>query len=574
MSIGSNLLGVTDVLTLFLELYDQGLVKQKLTKNTSENQRGEELDGKTPTNMLLFGTPSKLLDGGQTEDQFYSFLDTGYARRCLFGYGQHNRVAKRMTPTEIYEQLTRPDNDAILTKWARHFYTLADPAMFNWKMEVSDAVSIAILTYRLECEAAAELLSDHEEIKKSELSHRYFKALKLAGAYAFIDSSTEVEMGHLLSAIKLVEESGEAFQTILNREKTYVKLAKYIAGIKDGGHPCGSARGSALLQVEPDSPQRDDDHGHSLGLQEAHHHQEVLRGRDRVLQGGRPCRKPISTSSCSPTRTTGPITICSSGCRSISFMSWLRPRACTGPTIDFRQGHRAERERHCRLQHGLHRRGWRDRDPGSRGAAQGVPLPALHHQTPQPGAAPVPADVPDQLFPRARSERVQGIHERDHGLAPLHHGCLCEPEGQEMGEFPGRGSTITTWRVNSSMCCLSSPKTSRNEQYRQQNQKLESLDNMERWFANRMVPGNRNNQMIKFALCLVDAGWDLPSVQAPGAGLRSEAVRTHGRGRTEPFDLCDRRQAIPDPDLSSDRGPAQGFSRVAEFHPFHQTRAQ
>src|SRR5690606_27420536 len=87
--IGSNLIGSTDVLTLFLELYDQGIVKQKLTKNTNENIRAEELDGKTPTNMLLFGTPSKLLDGGQTEEQFYSFLETGHARRCVFGFGQH-----------------------------------------------------------------------------------------------------------------------------------------------------------------------------------------------------------------------------------------------------------------------------------------------------------------------------------------------------------------------------------------------------------------------------------------------------------------------------------------------------
>jgi len=97
--IGSNLIGSTDVLTLFLELYDQGIVKQKLIKNTADNQRGEELDGKTPTNMLLFGTPSKLLDGGQTEDQFYQFLDTGYARRCIFGWGQQNRKAfNSMTP--------------------------------------------------------------------------------------------------------------------------------------------------------------------------------------------------------------------------------------------------------------------------------------------------------------------------------------------------------------------------------------------------------------------------------------------------------------------------------------------
>jgi len=68
--IGSNLESSDELLKLYLELYDQGIVKQKLTKNTSESQRDEEIDGKTPTNMLLFGTPAKLLDGGSTEDAF------------------------------------------------------------------------------------------------------------------------------------------------------------------------------------------------------------------------------------------------------------------------------------------------------------------------------------------------------------------------------------------------------------------------------------------------------------------------------------------------------------------------
>jgi hypothetical protein len=51
------------------------------------------------------------------------------------------------------------------------------------------------------------------------------------------------------------------------------------------------------------------------------------------------------------------------------------------------------------------------------------------------------------------------------------------------------------------------PKTSRNEQYQERNQALGSLDNLERWFASRMAPGNRNNQMLKYALCLYDANW-------------------------------------------------------------------
>lgn len=33
------------------------------------------------------------------------------------------------------------------------------------------------------------------------------------------------------------------------------------------------------------------------------------------------------------------------------------------------------------------------------------------------------------------------------------------------------------------------------------------MDNLERWFANKMEQGNRNNLFLKYALCLVDSGY-------------------------------------------------------------------
>ncbi|MDT9693917.1 hypothetical protein Q5762_37465, partial [Streptomyces sp. P9(2023)] len=114
------------------------MVKQKLTKNTAESQRTEEVDGKTPANMLLFGTPSKLLDGGLVEEQFYDFLETGYARRCIFGYGQHFRPQDTLTPAEIFARLTQPQNSQVIDKWAYRFEELADPQFYNWKMVVED----------------------------------------------------------------------------------------------------------------------------------------------------------------------------------------------------------------------------------------------------------------------------------------------------------------------------------------------------------------------------------------------------------------------------------------------------
>ncbi len=56
------------------------------------------------------------------------------------------------------------------------------------------------------------------------------------------------------------------------------------------------------------------------------------------------------------------------------------------------------------------------------------------------------------------------------------------------------------------------PKTSRGEAYQAQNKSLQSLDNIERWFAQRIMSGNRNNQMIKYALALVDSGMALADV--------------------------------------------------------------
>ena len=227
--IGSNLVSNTEVLNTFLDLYDIGKTKQKLTKNTSDNRRIEEIDGRTPTNMMLYGTPSKLLDGSKTEDEFYSMLETGYARRCLFGYARKVNKLNKNSAEDIYNALTNKSSDSFLLNLSTKLGNLADPSNFNSDITMSKDIAIMIIEYRLLCENVADTLKDHQEILKAEISHRYYKALKLAGAYAFIDGSNIITEDILLAAIKLVEESGNAFASILNRERPYVKLAKYIA---------------------------------------------------------------------------------------------------------------------------------------------------------------------------------------------------------------------------------------------------------------------------------------------------------------------------------------------------------
>lgn len=226
--VGSNLLSNTDLLNTYLELFDVGKVKQKLTKVTADNRRNEEIDGRTPTNMMLFGTPSKLLDGSKREEEFYSMLETGYARRCLFGYSKGNQHNTDLTPQEVFDMMTDTSSKTFLTKLAVKLGNLADMVNFNTDILISKDVTLLMLEYKGNCEKLATKMLEHQEIHKAEMSHRYYKALKLAGTYAFIDGSAEITEDHLYNAIKLVEESGEAFTQILTRERNYIKLAKYI----------------------------------------------------------------------------------------------------------------------------------------------------------------------------------------------------------------------------------------------------------------------------------------------------------------------------------------------------------
>jgi hypothetical protein len=57
------------------------------------------------------------------------------------------------------------------------------------------------------------------------------------------------------------------------------------------------------------------------------------------------------------------------------------------------------------------------------------------------------------------------------------------------------------------------PKTKKNEERINTLNKYSSLDNVQRWFLNATDSGNRNNQLIKYALMLVDSGRNYESIQ-------------------------------------------------------------
>lgn len=227
--IGSNLTGQTEIINMLLELYDLGRIKTKLVKNTADNERGIDLHGSTPANMLMFGTTSKLFDGAKTEEDFYSFLEIGYARRCFFGLGKPEVHNNTVNPEDVYNGLVSKNRSQNLVKWKKLLKAFADPAHYGTKLQVPREVGVKLVSYRLFCESLSNQMAEHEVIRKAEMSHRYFKALKLAGVYAYLDGSKNLTMDNLLQGIKVAEESGASFQTLLKRERNFVRLAKYIA---------------------------------------------------------------------------------------------------------------------------------------------------------------------------------------------------------------------------------------------------------------------------------------------------------------------------------------------------------
>lgn len=513
--IGSNLIGSTELLNVYLELYDQGIIKNKLTKNTAENQRNEEVDGKTPTNMLLFGTPSKLLDGGKTEDEFYSFLETGYARRCLFAYGHRLRAADILTPAEIYRRMSSQNSQAIIDRLSAHFTMLADPAKFNWKIFVDDAVGVELLTYRIECERLADSMPEHEEIKKAELSHRYFKVLKLAGAYAFIDESSDLTMDHLYQAIKLVEESGAAFEKIFTREKNYVKLAKYLAGSNtelthaDLNESLPFYKGSMSTRNE------------MMQLAMAWGYKNHIIIKKSFMEGIEFFRgETLKEVNLEKVR--------------ISYSDHMAYNYLT-EEIPFSKLHQlTQLSGYHWINHGL--------THGGTGAGHRTEENVL------PGFDLVCVDVDKGMQLEQAKELLKEYsyliyttkrHDQDQNhrfriIMPMNY--RLDLDAEEYKEFM---SNVFSWlpfdvdtQTNQRARKWESfdgnyfynegepldalrfiPKTSRNEEYKASIVKLENLDNLERWFAQRMLLGNRNNQFLRFAMMLVDSGFTYQEIE-------------------------------------------------------------
>lgn len=226
--IGSNLTGNQETMTVQLEAYDTGDSKQKLIKTDGGNS---DLRGSVPSNLFAFGTQSKLLDGSTIEKQFFELLETGYARRFIVGFVENHQRDTTLTAEEMYDRIMSPTIDLDVMSMSSYFEGLADETMYKKNITMSKDTTIALMQYRLDCDNRANLLKEHENILEAVLRHSYWRALKVAGAYAFVMGESSITLEILNNSIALIEDSTRCFKSMLSRDKAYVRLAKYIAGV-------------------------------------------------------------------------------------------------------------------------------------------------------------------------------------------------------------------------------------------------------------------------------------------------------------------------------------------------------
>lgn len=509
---GSNLLSNTEILNTFLELYDQGLLKPKLIKNTSESIRDDDIDGKTPANLMMFGTPVKLFDGSTAEDAFYSFLETGYARRCIFGLGldNKNKAYYSQSASQIYQNLIQPQNKQITDKWYNHFIQLANPYLYKWEIELQDAEAIKLLEYRIACEKRADELSEYAEIQKAELSHRYFKALKLAGAFAFIDRSPILKEEYLNQAIKLVEESGELFLKILNRDKAYMKLAKYLATVDE--EVTHADLTEALPFYKQSSVQRNE--MMSMAMAWGYKNKIIIK---KSFNDGIEFFKGEALKK----TNTDEMIISYSDDFAYNYFG------DTGPFDQLANIFTAKDIHWCNHwfndQHRITEKAQPKFNMVVVDVDEGISMDSAKEL------------LKDYKFIMYSTKRSTAQNNRFRIIIPLEY--ILELDSEDYKEFMNNvlkwlpfksdeaaNQIAKKWeafdgaRVETNEGKLLDPfpfipKTSRNEQYLKSYQKIESLDNLERWFAQRMQVGDRNNQMLKYALCLKDTGLSYDEVE-------------------------------------------------------------
>jgi len=515
--VGLHLGKNTELVELFMELYD-GEVGTTLNKNTQDNPRHAELRGTTPSNMILFGTSNKLLDGGKQEEDLLQLLESGYARRCFFGFVERNGQTTVDDPQKYLEMAKRAGASSDLQEISDRLANLADLINANKTLILPDDTALELYAYKLDCERRAASFKLVEEVRRTETISRFFKTIKLAGAYAFIDDSPEITKAHLHAAIKVAEESGKAFELLLKRDKPYVKLAKYVAELGD------EVTHADLVEDLAFYPKSANQRNDMLTLAVAWGYKNNIIIKKSFQDG-------------------------IEFLRGESLKETDLSQMVVSYSDDMTEGYRNEYAPFDQLHKltqapGMHwinhhlNGGYRNED----NAIPGFNMVVIDVD------GGISLDMAKNLLKDYKAlyyttKRHTDTEHRFRIILPINY--QLEMDYQEYKEFFGNLLEWLPFEADDSCKYRCKkwlthpghyeytdgqlldvlpfiPKTSKNEEHKKGMQALGNLDNLERWVMNNIGDGNRNNQLLRYAYILVDSGMGFDEVRSKVFSLNSK----------------------------------------------------
>ena len=227
--LGSNYGMIRELIALMLSSYEDGATEGRQLKSESV----VAVSG-VPSNFIGYSSPALAFDGGSTEKMIMADLSQGMARRSFVAYAVRPKP-KKMTAKERVKMIrgNADTNEESLKELNAKFSKLASPKNMYQHVTISEEAEIINMEYHMKCEALSESKNDLSEQERIELVNRAWKAIRLAGVYAFIDDHREIKPEHIEQAIFVAEMSGEAFKKVMNQPKVFERMFQFIANRKE-----------------------------------------------------------------------------------------------------------------------------------------------------------------------------------------------------------------------------------------------------------------------------------------------------------------------------------------------------
>lgn len=221
-----------DVIKILSEAYDLGIVEASYTKGKEFRNNG--VSG-IPFNALFIGSHYMLMFNPKLKEKLVASFMSKLSRRCSFVFAP-DKIEEPVYASGLeLVKAERETRDKAVNAVAKLSPKLIDIAKHNVNSAglpltlspEADIVSISLKRYDSEV-ATHDCIAESADVLYRK--NRYWRALKLAGALAILDTSATIELHHIISAINITELFNldmQIFEAELNKAD-HERMSDYI----------------------------------------------------------------------------------------------------------------------------------------------------------------------------------------------------------------------------------------------------------------------------------------------------------------------------------------------------------